>query len=107
MCETDYSGYPNCRNETIKAVQAALNLGMNKRFDLHTPLMWLDKASTWKLANDLGGAGLVDPIREHSHTCYLGARGGRHEMGYGWGENPAPALRAEGGGGNRRAAPPY
>src|SRR5712671_6939003 len=75
MCETDYSGYPDCRDETIKALQTALNLGMNAQFELHTPLMWLDKASTWKLANELGGAGLVDLIREHSHTCYLGERG--------------------------------
>ena len=75
MCETDYSGYPDCRDETIKALQSALNLGMAKNFELHTPLMWLDKAWTWKLAHELGGAGLVDLIREHSHTCYLGERG--------------------------------
>jgi 7-cyano-7-deazaguanine synthase len=96
MCETDYSGYPDCRDETMKALQTALNLGMNKRFELHTPLMWLDKASTWKLANELGGAGLVDLIREHSHTCYLGERGARHAWGYGCGECPACALRAKG-----------
>jgi 7-cyano-7-deazaguanine synthase len=96
MCETDYSGYPDCRDETIKALQAALNLGMNKKFELHTPLMWLDKASTWKLADELGGAGLVDLIREHSHTCYLGERGARHAWGYGCGECPACALRAKG-----------
>ncbi len=96
MCETDYSGYPDCRDETIKALQTALNLGMNKSFELHTPLMWLDKASTWKLADELGGAGLVDLIREHSHTCYLGERGARHDWGYGCGECPACALRAKG-----------
>src|SRR3979409_872637 len=75
MCETDYSRYPECRGETTKALQTALNLGMNTQFELHTPLMWLDKAATWKLARDLGGAGLVDLIREHSPTRYLGARG--------------------------------
>ena len=96
MCETDYSGYPDCRDETIKALQTALNLGMSKQFELHTPLMWLDKASTWKLANELGGAGLVDLIREHSHTCYVGERGARHDWGYGCGECPACALRAKG-----------
>src|SRR6201994_2103136 len=96
MCETDYSGYPDCRDETIKALQAALNLGMARSFELHTPLMWLDKAATWKLAHDLGGAGLVDLIREHSHTCYLGERGARHAWGYGCGQCPACALRARG-----------
>jgi len=96
MCETDYSGYPDCRDETIRALNAALNLGMAKSFELYTPLMWLDKAATWKLAHDLGGAGLVDLIREHSHTCYLGERGARHEWGYGCGECPACSLRAKG-----------
>ena len=103
MCETDYSGYPDCRDETIRALQTALNLGMNKQFQLHTPLMWLDKASTWKLAHDLGGAGLVDLIREHSHTCYLGERGAQHDWGYGCGECPACAQR---GGGNMRGVSP-
>jgi 7-cyano-7-deazaguanine synthase len=96
MCETDYSGYPDCRNETIKALQAALSLGMARQFELHTPLMWLDKAATWTLADQLGGAGLVDLIREHSHTCYLGERGARHDWGYGCGECPACGLRAKG-----------
>jgi 7-cyano-7-deazaguanine synthase len=96
MCETDYSGYPDCRDETIKALQSALNLGMAKNFELHTPLMWLDKASTWKLAHELGGAGLVDLIREQSHTCYLGERGALHDWGYGCGGCPACALRAKG-----------
>src|SRR5258708_6132142 len=78
MCETDYSGYPDCRDDTIKALQVALNLGMAKAFELHTPLMWLDKASTWKLAHELGGAGLVDLIRQHSHTFYLPEPGPPH-----------------------------
>ena len=96
MCETDYSGYPDCRDDTIRALQTALNLGMDRTFELHTPLMWLDKANTWQLAHDLGGAGLVDLIRETSHTCYLGERGVRHAWGYGCGECPACALRARG-----------
>jgi 7-cyano-7-deazaguanine synthase len=96
MCETDYSGYPDCRDETIRALQGALSLGMARKFELHTPLMWLDKAATWKLADQLGGAGLVDLIREHSHTCYLGERGACHDWGYGCGECPACALRAKG-----------
>jgi 7-cyano-7-deazaguanine synthase len=96
MCETDYSGYPDCRDATIKALNIALNLGMARAFELHTPLMWLDKAATWKLAADLGGAGLVDLIREHSHTCYLGERGARHDWGFGCGECPACSLRAKG-----------
>jgi 7-cyano-7-deazaguanine synthase len=96
MCETDYSGYPDCRDETIKALQAALSLGMARPFELHTPLMWLDKAATWKLAHQLGGAGLVDLIRDHSHTCYLGERGERHAWGYGCGQCPACTLRARG-----------
>lgn len=96
MCETDYSGYPDCRDDTIKALQVALNLGMDRQFELHTPLMWRDKANTWALANELGGATLVDLIREHSHTCYLGERGERHEWGYGCGKCPACELRAKG-----------
>jgi 7-cyano-7-deazaguanine synthase len=96
MCETDYSGYPDCRDETIRALQIALSLGMARPFELHTPLMWLDKANTWALANKLGGTGLVDLIREHSHTCYLGERGARHDWGLGCGECPACRLRARG-----------
>src|SRR3954464_12401745 len=96
MCETDYSGYPDCRDETIRALQGALNLGMNKKFELHTPLMWLDKAATWALAQQAGGTGLVNLIREHSHTCYLGERGARHDWGFGCGECPACRLRARG-----------
>ncbi len=96
MCETDYSGYPDCRDETIRALGIALNLGMGRRFHLHTPLMWLDKAETWRLASRLGGAGLVDLIREQSHTCYLGERGASHDWGFGCGECPACVLRAKG-----------
>jgi len=96
MCETDYSGYPDCRDETIRAMQVALSLGMARNFELHTPLMWIDKAATWQLAQDLGGDGLVDLIREHSHTCYLGERGAQHDWGYGCGECPACSLRAKG-----------
>ncbi|MBN9063091.1 MAG: 7-cyano-7-deazaguanine synthase QueC [Rhizobiales bacterium 65-9] len=96
MCETDYSGYPDCRDDTIKALQVALNLGMDRRFVLETPLMWIDKAQTWELAAALGGPALVDLIVEKTHTCYLGDRGARHEWGYGCGECPACRLRAEG-----------
>jgi 7-cyano-7-deazaguanine synthase len=96
MCETDYSGYPDCRNDTIKALQGALNLGMDRQFELHTPLMWLNKAETWALAADLGGNALVDLIRDQSHTCYLGERGQRHDWGYGCGQCPACQLRAKG-----------
>jgi 7-cyano-7-deazaguanine synthase len=96
MCETDYSGYPDCRNDTIQALQQALNLGMARAFQLHMPLMWRDKAATWALANELGGQGLVDLIREHSHTCYLGERGALHDWGYGCGQCPACELRAKG-----------
>jgi 7-cyano-7-deazaguanine synthase len=96
MCETDYSGYPDCRDETVRALQIALNLGMTRQFELHTPLMRLNKGATWTLAYELGGAGLVDLIREHSHTCYLGERGARYEWGYGCGDCPACGLRAKG-----------
>ena len=96
MCETDYSGYPDCRDDTIKALQVALNLGMERRFVLHTPLMWIDKAQTWGLAESLGGRALVDLIVAESHTCYRGERGERHAWGYGCGTCPACQLRAEG-----------
>ena len=96
MCETDYSGYPDCRDDTIKSLQAALNLGMESRFVLHTPLMWIDKAATWRLAHELGGAPLVDLIVEHTHTCYFGDRKQRHPWGYGCGSCPACGLRAAG-----------
>lgn len=96
MCETDYSGYPDCRDDTVKALQVALNLGMDKRFVLETPLMWIDKAETWALAEKLGGEALVHLIVEESHTCYLGQRGAPHDWGHGCGECPACKLRAEG-----------
>ena len=96
MCETDYSGYPDCRDDTIKALQVALNLGMERRFVLHTPLMWIDKAQTWALAETLGGRALVDLVVEESHTCYLGERGELHDWGYGCGVCPACELRAKG-----------
>jgi 7-cyano-7-deazaguanine synthase len=96
MCETDYSGYPDCRDDTMKALQVALNLGMATRLKLETPLMWLDKAQTWTLAHQLGGQGLVDLIRAGTHTCYLGERGALHDWGYGCGACPACELRARG-----------
>jgi 7-cyano-7-deazaguanine synthase len=96
MCETDYSGYPDCRDNTVKALQVALNVGMDKSFVLHTPLMWLDKAETWALAHELGGQALVETILEHTHTCYQSERGPRHTWGYGCGECPACSLRKRG-----------
>ena len=96
VCETDFSGYPDCRDDTIKAMQLALNLGMNRRFVLETPLMFTDKAGTWALAHALGGPPLVDLIVEHSHSCYLGDRTQRHPWGYGCGTCPACQLRAAG-----------
>lgn len=96
MCETDFSGYPDCRDDTIKAQQVALSLGLGARVTIETPLMWLDKAEAWALARELGGQALVDLIVEHSHTCYLGERGRRHDWGYGCGECPACVLRAAG-----------
>ena len=96
MCETDFSGYPDCRDDTIKALQVALNLGMDRRFVLDTPLMWIDKAATWRLAEALGGRALVELVIEATHTCYLGERGARHDWGYGCGTCPACELRAEG-----------
>lgn len=96
MCETDYSGYPDCRDDTIKAMQIALNLGMASRFVLHTPLMWLDKAATWRLADEIGGSALVNAIVERTHSCYLGDRSQRHAWGFGCGTCPACQLRAKG-----------
>lgn len=96
MCETDFSGYPDCRDDTMKALQVTLNLGMDKRFVIDTPLMWLDKAATWQLAAEIGGTQLVDLIIEDSHTCYTGDRSQRHAWGYGCGQCPACALRANG-----------
>lgn len=96
MCETDYSGYPDCRDDSMRALQVALNLGMATRLKLETPLMWINKAQTWTLAQDLGGQPLVDLIRNDTHTCYLGERGSLHTWGYGCGACPACALRARG-----------
>lgn len=104
VCETDFSGYPDCRDDTMKAMQIALSLGMDKRLLIDTPLMWIDKAQTWQLAHELGdasgvadgGKALVDLIAEHSHTCYLGDREHRHAWGYGCGSCPACELRARG-----------
>jgi 7-cyano-7-deazaguanine synthase len=96
VCETDFSGYPDCRDDTMKAMQLALSLGMDKRFLIETPLMWIDKAQTWELAYQLGGQALVDLIVEHTHTCYLGDRTHRQDWGYGCGTCPACELRARG-----------
>ena len=96
VCETDFSGYPDCRDDTMKALQLALALGMDRRFLLETPLMWIDKAATWALAESLGGPELVDLVIEHTHTCYLGDRQHRHAWGYGCGACPACGLRARG-----------
>jgi 7-cyano-7-deazaguanine synthase len=96
MCETDYSGYPDCRDDTLKSLQATLSLGMDHRFVIHTPLMWRDKAATWELAQALGGAALVELIRRESHSCYLGERGTLHPWGHGCGTCPACELRAKG-----------
>lgn len=96
MCETDYSGYPDCRDDTVKAMQVALTLGLDKRLTIHTPLMWIDKADTFAMAEQLGGQALLDLIVEETHSCYLGDRTQRHEWGYGCGACPACQLRAQG-----------
>ncbi|MEO6662125.1 MAG: 7-cyano-7-deazaguanine synthase, partial [Rubrivivax sp.] len=96
MCETDYSGYPDCRHATLQSQQHTLSLGMGQGFTIETPLMWLDKAATWALADALGGPQLVDLVVEHTHTCYLGERGVRHDWGHGCGACPACTLRARG-----------
>ncbi len=96
MCETDFSGYPDCRDDSMKALQVALNLGLDTRMRLETPLMWIDKAATWRLAESLGGEALIELIREDTHTCYLGQRGQLHEWGHGCGTCPACELRAKG-----------
>jgi 7-cyano-7-deazaguanine synthase len=96
VCETDFSGYPDCRDDTIKSMQVTLNLGMNSRFVIHTPLMWIDKAATWRLADDLGGQPLVALVREETHTCYTGDRTHKSPWGFGCGTCPACALRADG-----------
>ena len=96
MCETDYSGYPDCRDNTLKATQVALSLGMDAPVIIETPLMWLDKAQSWRLAENLGGQDFVSLIQEESHTCYLGTRQQKHEWGYGCGTCPACELRNTG-----------
>jgi 7-cyano-7-deazaguanine synthase len=96
VCETDYSGYPDCRDDTLKALQVALNLGMESRFVVHTPLMWIDKAETWRLAERLGGPEFVELVREVTHTCYAGDRTQLHAWGYGCGRCPACELRQQG-----------
>lgn len=96
MSETDYSGYPDCRDNTLKALQVALSLGLDRPLTLETPLMWIDKAGTWALAHQLGGDALVELIRRDSHTCYLGQRDRLHDWGYGCGRCPACELRAQG-----------
>jgi 7-cyano-7-deazaguanine synthase len=104
MCETDYSGYPDCRDNTIKATQLALSLGLGVPMTIETPLMWLDKADTWALTEALGGPALTDLVVSHTHTCYLGVRGKRHDWGHGCGDCPACRLRADGYAAWRRRA---
>ncbi len=96
MCETDFSGYPDCRDVTIKAMQSALNFGMDQNFTVHTPLMWIDKAATLELAHEIGGDKFLEVVVEDTHSCYLGDRSHRHNWGYGCGECPACQLRAAG-----------
>ena len=96
MCETDYSGYPDCRDDTLKSLQVTLNLGMGSRSVVHTPLMWLDKGQTWGLAETLGGQGLIELIRTGTHSCYIGTHDHQHDWGYGCGECPACDLRMRG-----------
>jgi 7-cyano-7-deazaguanine synthase len=96
MCETDYSGYPDCRDDTVKAMQVALTLGLDKPLVLHTPLMWIDKAGTFAMAEQIGGKALLDLVVEDTHSCYLGDRAHRHDWGYGCGACPACTLRAQG-----------
>jgi 7-cyano-7-deazaguanine synthase len=96
MCETDYSGYPDCRDDTLKALQVALNLGMEQRFVIDTPLMWIDKAQTFALADEIGGEKLMAIVLELTHSCYMGDRTHRHDWGYGCGTCPACELRSQG-----------
>jgi 7-cyano-7-deazaguanine synthase len=96
MCETDYSGYPDCRNDTLQALARAITLGIDRPTTILTPLMYVDKAATWTLAHTIGGAAFVNLIVEHTHTCYLGERSRRHDWGYGCGACPACQLRANG-----------
>ena len=96
MCETDYSGYPDCRDDTVKAMQVALGLGLDRRVTIHTPLMWIDKAATFALAEEIAGQPFLDLVVEDTHSCYLGDRAQRHDWGYGCGTCPACQLRAQG-----------
>ncbi len=101
MCETDYSGYPDCRDDTLKAQQVTLSLGLAKAVTVETPLMWLDKAATFALAEELGGSALLSLIIEHTHSCYMGEHSTRHDWGFGCGGCPACDLRATGWAGFR------
>ena len=96
MCETDYSGYPDCRDDTLKSMQVTLSLGLGTRVTIETPLMWIDKGGTWRLAQELGGDALVEAIREHTHSCYVGDHNTKHAWGYGCGACPACELRKNG-----------
>jgi 7-cyano-7-deazaguanine synthase len=96
MCETDYSGYPDCRDNTLKSLQVTLSLGMDYPLTIETPLMWIDKEQTWKMAEEIGGSKLLEIVRENTHTCYLGDRQTHHQWGYGCGECPACDLRKNG-----------
>ncbi len=96
MCETDFSGYPDCRDDTVKAMQLALTLGMGRRFVIHTPLMWIDKSATFAMAQQIGGEPLIEILLAETHTCYLGDRTQRHAWGFGCGTCPACRLRADG-----------
>lgn len=96
MCETDYSGYPDCRDNTLKSLQVSLSLGMDYPLIIETPLMWIDKAETWKMAVNLGGVELLEIVRKKTHTCYVGDHQTRHEWGYGCGACPACELRKNG-----------
>ncbi len=96
MCETDFSAYPDCRDNALKSLQVALSLGMDTAMMIDTPLMWLDKAETWAMTEKLGGEPLIDLVVEHTHSCYLGDREHRHEWGYGCGMCPSCDLRSKG-----------
>ena len=96
MCETDYSGYPDCRDNTLKSLQVAISLGLDKSMTIETPLMWLDKAETWAMTERLGGEPLIELVIEHTHSCYLGDREHRHAWGYGCGLCPSCDLRRKG-----------
>lgn len=96
MCETDFSGYPDCRRDSLDALQLAIQKGMESQITIETPLMHIDKAATWALAHQLGGQALIDLIIEESHSCYRGDRSQRHDWGYGCGDCPACDLRQAG-----------